>query len=78
VPGVPYLEPGDRVTVTETLTGINTAFFVGEINWRWQAGFSQTLKLVKAADMYPNTNYFIIGTNDFGDGDDPDDGRLFW
>lgn len=78
VPGVPYLEPGDRVTVTESLTDIDTDFFIGEIDWRFEAGFTQTLRLVRASDMYPHTNYFLVGTSDFGDGDDADDGRLFW
>jgi hypothetical protein len=78
VPGIPWLEPGDRVTVTEAKTGINAQFFVGEIDWKWDRGFTQTLRLIKAAAMYPYTNYFILGTSTYGNGGGGNDGRLFW
>jgi hypothetical protein len=83
VPGVPHLEPGDRVTITETHTGINADFYIGEIDWRWDPGggglvYTQDLRLVRASDMYPNSDYFLIGTSEFGDTPDPQAGRLFW
>jgi len=80
VPGVPYLEPGDRITVTETKTGINTDFVIGELDWRFDPGggggliFREDIQAVRASDMYPYSDYFVLGTSEFGD----DDGRLFW
>lgn len=78
VPGVPYLEPGDRVTVTEARTGVDDDFFIGEIGWRWDHGFTQRLELVRAADMYPYGDYFLVGTSEYGNAPDPQAGRLFW
>lgn len=78
VPGVPWLETGDRVTVVEALTGINADFFSVEISGTYEAGLDQTYTLVKAADLYPYTDWFILGTNKFGKSGDSDAGRLMW
>ena len=57
---------------------LNFGFFVGEIDWRFDTKFVQTLRLVKAADLYPYSNYFLVGDSTYGDGSGEDDGRLFW
>ena len=78
VRGLPWLEPGDRITVTETLTGIDEDYFIGKINWSFAAdqGYTMNLELMRAADLYPHTDYFVIGTSHYGTGTGR--GRLFW
>jgi hypothetical protein len=84
VPCVPFLEPGNRVTVTETLggTGINEPFFITKLTWTWGNSFEMTLDLVRAADLYPYSDYFVIGTSKYGDPTHPNPnalaGRLAW
>ena len=78
VPARPWLEVGDRVTVTETLTGINEDYWIGKISWRWSPGSTYTmdLSLMRIADMFELEDYFIIGTSKLGTG--ADHGHLFW
>ena len=76
--GMPWLEPGDRVTVTETLTDIDTDFFITRISWRWSPSsyYAMDLELVLVSDLYAVSDYFIIGTSKYGTG--TDHGHLFW
>ncbi len=79
---IPYLEPGNRVTVTETDLGINTDFFLTKLAWTWAGAFTMNLDMVRCSDLYPYTNYFIVGTNKWGDPTHPNPnalaGRLAW
>ena len=78
VPARPWLEVGDRVTVTETLTGISEDYWIGKIGWRWQpkGTYTQDLTLMRIADMFSAEDYFIIGTSKYGTG--AGHGHLFW
>ena len=78
VPARPWLEVGDRVTVTETLTDIDEDYWVGKIQWRWnpKGTYTQDLTLMRIADMFSVEDYFIIGTSKYGSG--ADHGQLFW
>lgn len=78
VRGLPWLEPGDRITVEEELAGVNEDYFIGKINWSFapNQGYTMTLELMRAADLYPHTDYFVIGTSRYGMGTGR--GRLFW
>ncbi len=72
VPGLPYLEIGDRVTVTETHSGINRAFYVVRVGWRFGRSFSQDLTLIEATHIdatdaeFEYTNYFVLGQTALG------------
>lgn len=78
VRGMPWLEPGDRVTVTETLTAVNTDFFIASISWRWSptTPYTMDLELVRVSDIYAVSDYFIVGTSKYGTGSGY--GYLFW
>ncbi|HFD38532.1 MAG TPA: hypothetical protein ENJ31_01595 [Anaerolineae bacterium] len=79
VPGVPWLEPGDRVTVQEADLGISDDFFITAIKWEFaDGGLEQSLDLVRCADLYPYSDYFIIGTSKFGGAGTTGAGRLTW
>lgn len=74
VPARPWLEIGDRVTVTETLTDIDEDYFIESINWTFDGRtYKMNLSLVRAADMFAYSDYFILGTSDYGE-----NARLFW
>jgi len=88
VPALPWLEPGDRVRVTEANVGFDGApyvddFFIGRISWSWspKEPYLMDIGLVRcqdvfaelATDSYP---YFIIGTSVYGSG--VGGGKLFW
>jgi len=70
VPGFPYLEIGDRVTITETVTGIDRDFWVVGIDWTWQQGFKQSLTVIEIQDQtgsyrdWDYTDWFEVGTDD--------------
>ncbi len=66
VPGLPYLEIGDRVTVTETATGINRDFFVVRIDWKYDRKFTQDLTLIDIASIYEYSDYFLVGATALG------------
>jgi len=78
IPARPWLECGDRVTVTEALTDISEDYWIGKISWRWnpKGTYTQDLSLMRIADMFALEDYFIIGTSKLGTG--ADHGHLFW
>ena len=78
IPARPWLEVGDRITVTETLTDIDEDYFIVTINWTWSAdgGYVQSIDAIRCSDLFEYTNWFIIGTSVYGVG--PNQGRLFW
>lgn len=80
VRGIPWLEPGDRVTVTEAKTGINTAFFIGKIDWSWAPGttYRMTLELMRVSDIFAIETYFILGTSTYGSTEGSAASHLFW
>lgn len=74
IPARPWLEVGDRVTVTETLTDIDEDYFIENMHWRFDGRrYTMDLDMVRAADMFPYTGYFIVGTSSYGT-----TARLFW
>ena len=74
IPARPWLEVGDRITVTETLTDISEDFFIEEIGWAFDGRrYTMSLDIVAAADMFPYSNYFILGTSTYGTS-----ARYFW
>lgn len=76
---VPWLELGDRVTVTERNGELNVDFFVESITYRASGrGIWMRLELVRADGLfaYPN-QYFILGTNTLGSSS-TNPGRAFY
>jgi hypothetical protein len=74
VPARPWLEVGDRVTVTETLTDIDEDYFIEAMGWTFDGKrYAMNLDLVRAGDMFPYSTYFILGTSAYGT-----TARLFW
>ena len=69
VPGVPQLELGDRVQCqTSDAIGADVEGFVIEMTWEASAsrGFMQSLTLLDAANLFPYTDYYVIGTTPLG------------
>jgi len=68
VPAQPHLEVTDRVTVTETSTGINRDFFIARKAYRFSAddGYVEDYDLVDVADFTEHSNYFRMGTSVYG------------
>ena len=74
VPARPWLEVGDRVVVTETLTGIGEEFFIEEISWSFDGKrYVMSLTVVRAGAMFPYSSYFVLGTDVYGMS-----ARYFW
>ena len=69
VPGIPQLEPGDRVGFQDKhhISTNREGFIVG-ISWSCSAtaGFTQQLTLLDASRLYPYKNYYIIGVTKLG------------
>lgn len=79
IPARPWLEVGDRITVTESLTGINLDCMIGRMEWTFSREnplYTQTLHVMPYNDIFPYSNYFILGESVFGNGEGR--GRLFW
>lgn len=74
IPARPWLEVGDRVTVTEALTEIDEDYFLERIDWSFDGKkYTMGLGMVRAAAMFPESGYFIVGTSAYGT-----NARLFW
>jgi len=82
VPARPWLEVGDRITVTETLTDIDEDYFIVSIKWVFDGagGYVQSIDAIRCSDLFPYTDYFTIGTSVYGSAYYPagSPGRLFW
>ena len=78
VPARPWLEVGDRITVTETLTDIDEDYFTVSIKWTFDggAGYVQSIDAIRCGDLFPYTDYFTLGTSVYGPV--TGHGRLFW
>ena len=78
IPARPWLEVGDRITVTETLTDIADDYFIVTINWQFApgAGYVQSIDAMRCSDLFAYTDWFIIGTSSYGASTGK--GRLFW
>ncbi len=69
IPAIPWLEIGDRVTVTEARAGLSAEVFymVGlQTTFGPRTGYRQTLQLLRATDLYPYSNWFVPGTTPLG------------
>lgn len=77
--GMPWLEVGDRVTVTEYNGELAADFFVQAITWHFSSerGMSMDLELLQADDLFPYTDYFVLGTSTLGSGS-ATQGRAFY
>lgn len=85
VPGDPGRRLGDRITVANTdAMSASRQGFITAINWRLsQKGFVQDVEVLDATDLYPygnagDTGYFVIGSNELGDGAPHDIAHVFY
>jgi hypothetical protein len=67
VPGIPQMALGDRVQFEDShaMTGTREGFVIG-IRWTCEGGYSQDIALVDATELFPYSNYFIIGVTALG------------
>jgi len=70
VPGDPERNLGDLVTIDDdNIMSSSRTAYITEINFKADAtGFEQTITALDATDLYPSSDYFVIGTNVCGDG----------
>lgn len=62
VPALPWLEVGDRITVTGTyLDPAKADYFITRITWKWGYPYLQDIEAIRVADIYPLTDYFNVG-----------------
>ena len=78
VPARPWLEVGDRITVTETLTDLADDYFIVTITWTYSpgGGYMQNIEAIRCSDLFEYDDWFIIGTSVYGMV--AGQGRLFW
>ena len=72
VPGVPQLEPGDRVSFVDRRTlgsGATREGFLTGISWQGSAGtgFKQELEIMDAEGLYEYTDWFYVGVTALGE-----------
>jgi len=67
VRGVPQLELGDRVSFVDSqaITGTREGYVIG-IRWTYDGYFSQDLMILDAENLFPYTDYFVIGQTALG------------
>lgn len=68
---MPWLEIGDRVTVTEAAGASVGAFFVQRLDWRYNpnpgsGGMSMDVSLLPADSLFAYSDYFVLGVNTLG------------
>lgn len=68
-PALPWLEPRDKITLTYGLGLSSTAFFIVGLHQQWQGGgdYEMSYDLIPA-DLFTNTDWFVIGTSKLGTG----------
>lgn len=67
-PGAPWLQPTDRVTVTDAKSGINEDGYILDIaDANGATNYEQALLILPCADLFPHVGYFIIGTSLYKD-----------
>ena len=69
VPALPWLELRDRITSTYGLGLTTKAFFIVGLHQEWQQGgdYQMAFDLIPA-DLFTNTDWFVIGTSKLGTG----------
>lgn len=69
VPAYPWLQLGDRVTITATdpITTAREAIITKlDYSWQPQGRFAMNVEAVDAAGLFPYASYFIVGTTALG------------
>lgn len=66
-PGIPTLEPGSLVSVTEATTGVSRSCYVQGVTWSFGGGaFNGTYKLIDADGWAIYDNYFALSSSTLG------------
>jgi hypothetical protein len=69
VPAIPWLQLGDRITITATdpITTSRQAIITKlDFSWQPNALFTMTIDAVDAAGLFPYSSYFVVGTTALG------------
>jgi len=78
IDGMPWLQVGDRVTLTEEGGTSVGDFFVQQIPWSWSPSRGMSMSPVcLPAGLFAYDNYFVLGTNTLGSGS-ATPGRAFY
>jgi hypothetical protein len=74
--GLPWLEPGDRITVTApNIDSADNAYMIIKIDWTYPP-YIMSIDAVRMSDLYTSSNYAVIDTSKYGTGSGY--GRLFY
>lgn len=74
IPARPWLEVGDRITITETLSGTSGDWFINRLTWDFNGkSYRMSIDCMKVGDVLPYSDYFILGTSAYGT-----TARIFW
>lgn len=71
VPAVPWLQLGDRITITATepITTSRQAIVTKlDFSWRPEARFVMNVEAVDAAGLFQYSDFFVVGTNEYYEG----------
>jgi len=67
VPAIPWLEVADRVTVADSQTGVSGDFYITGFTWEYPK-MTMSFTLLDVTNLFPHTDYFVVGTTALGDG----------
>lgn len=66
-PGIPTLEPGTMVTITEGESGVSRTCFITSITYGYANGtYGATYQAIDAGDWFPETTYFKLASSTLG------------
>jgi hypothetical protein len=78
--GLPWLEPGDRITVTApNVDASDKAYMIIKIDWSFappDMAYLMNIEAIRMSDLYAGSDYAVIGTSKYGSGGGS--GRLFY
>lgn len=80
-PARPWLEVGDRITVQGdgvSSVAADQDYFIARINWTFGPPYQMDIQAIRCSDLFPYSNYFVIGGGQFTTSTYGSSDRLFW
>lgn len=66
-PGIPTLEPGNRVTLAEAESGVSLDGFITGVSWTYSNGaYNATYQVIDGSDWYPAGTWFAFSSSTLG------------